>query len=147
MILKDTTLKKTQMTSKYFKVFETSTSLASRKCNIKLLWYSFYHQQKKSGGGGRQDLIQSLWEGAEVILAVNKVATETIENRIKIWPSCVVLDIAWRLLLSHRRDIWTPMFVAAAPTVAEKWNSLDAHPSDEHRNKRWGAETKEFYQL
>lgn len=80
MILKDTTLKKTQMTSKYFKVFETSTSLASRKCNIKLLWYSSYHQQKKSGGGGRQDLIQSLWEGAEVILAVNKVATETIEK-------------------------------------------------------------------
>lgn len=89
MILKDTTLKKTQMTSKYFKVFETSTSLASRKCNIKLLWYLSYHQEKKSGGGGRQDLIQSLWEWVEVILAVNIAATETIENRIKIWPSCV----------------------------------------------------------
>lgn len=37
MILVDTTLKKTQMTSKYFKVFETSTSLASGKYNIKLL--------------------------------------------------------------------------------------------------------------
>lgn len=37
MILIDTTLKKTQMTSKYFKVSETSTSLASGNCIIKLL--------------------------------------------------------------------------------------------------------------
>lgn len=89
MILIDTTLKKTQMTSKYFKVSETSTSLASGECNIKLLWYPSYHQEKRSKGGGRQDLIQSLWEWAGVILAVNIDATETIENRIKIWPSGV----------------------------------------------------------
>lgn len=137
MILKDTTLKKTQMTSKYFKVFETSTSLASRKCNIKLLWYSSYHQQKKSGGGGRQDLIQSLWEGAEVILAVNIVATETIENRIKIWPSCVLLDTAWRLLSSHRRDTWTPMFVCCCSTFSSWEMKQPRRPSI-----RWTQEEK-----
>lgn len=145
MILIDTTLKKTQMTSKYFKVFETSTSLASRKCNIKLLWYPSYHQEKKSGGWGRQDLYR-LWEWAEVILAVNIDATETIENRIKIWPSCVTPGYVPEGFCVVTLQGYLDMFVAAAPTVAEKWNSLDAHPSDEHRKKRWGAETKEFYQ-
>lgn len=101
MVWIDSTPKKTQMTRKYFKMFEISTSLASRKCNVKLLWYLISPSQRaltrkrNAGvgvGWGWEDgtpctVLVEVWAGA--ILEVSTEVTQNIESRRRIWPSCV----------------------------------------------------------
>ena len=44
-----------------------------------------------------------------------------------------------------RTDIYTPMFIAALLTIAEKWKQPKCPWMDEWINKRWSIHTMEYY--